>query len=127
MESTQGKTVKMTTPNQETPKQEKGKISYEDLERLAYQLSEQAKQMKVAIEERDKVIDQLKHQLGATNNVFARLEFLFDVIKNSNVKFGETFAQQCVEEVEKLMEIPENPPTENTEENEGKEDAVQAD
>lgn len=122
MESTQGKTVKMTTP-----KQENGKISYEDLEKLAYQLSEQAKQMKVAIEERDKVIDQLKNQLGATNNVFARLEFLFDVIKNSNVKFGEAFAQQCVEEVEKLMEIPENPPTENAEENEGKEDAVQAD
>ena len=125
MVSSENKTVKMTaTPKQETPKQEK-KLSYEDLERLAYQLSEQAKNMKAAIQERDNAIEQLKNQLGATNNTFARLEFLLEIIKNSNCKFGESFAQKCIEEVESIMELPK--PKENEQSDEGKEDGVQAD
>lgn len=69
------------------------KMTYEQLENVAHQLSEQARQLYARLQEAD------------MTNVFRRLDYLFKVIENQHV-FPEDFVEQCVNEITELITIP---------------------
>lgn len=73
------------------------KMSYEQLEIIAHQLSEQNKQLYNKLQE------------VSISNAFKRLEFLFKVVENSN-SFNKEFVDKCVTEIEDLITIsdPDN-------------------
>lgn len=79
----------------------KQKLTYEELENVATQLSNQIKQY--------------DGKLREVYSVFKRLDYLFKVLENSNV-FNKEFVDKCSEEVVYLM-IP----------NESKEDTKEED
>lgn len=70
------------------------KMSYEQLEQVAHQLSEQARQL----------YDQL--QKANLNNMFKRLDYLFKVIESKEA-FSHTFYEKCIKEIEEIMTVPE--------------------
>ena len=70
---------------------QKNKLSYEELENVANNLY-------------------VRLQQAEMSNVFKRLDYLFNVVKNTNV-FPPEFVQQCVDEIISLITIP----TENKE------------
>lgn len=70
------------------------KMSYEQLENIAHQLSDQAKQLYAKLQEANMV------------NMFKRLDYLFKVIENAHA-FNEEFVAKCVDEIEDLMTVPE--------------------
>ena len=70
------------------------KMSYEQLENIAHQLSDQAKQLYAKLQEANMV------------NMFKRLDYLFKVVENAHA-FNEEFVAKCVAEIEDLMTIPE--------------------
>ena len=70
------------------------KMSYEQLENIAHQLSNQAKQLYAKLQEANMV------------NMFKRLDYLFKVVENAHA-FNEGFVAKCVAEIEDLMTVPE--------------------
>lgn len=68
------------------------KLSYEQLENAAHQLSEQNRQLYMRVQ-----------QLELTN-VFKRLDYLFKVVENKQA-FKKEFLDTCTNEIETLMEI----------------------
>lgn len=76
------------------------KMSYEQLENIAHQLSEQAKQLYARLQEAN------------MTNMFKRLDYLFKVVENAHA-FSEEFVAKCVSEIEDMIVIPE--PEEETE------------
>lgn len=80
-----------------TPK----KLSYEELENVARQLSEQNKIMYRRIQELE------------TNEIFTRLGFLFKVVEFAN-RFNSEFLNKCTQEIEQLITIPEEKPQEES-------------
>ena len=70
------------------------KMSYEQLENIAHQLSDQAKQLYAKLQEANMV------------NMFKRLDYLFKVVENAHA-FNEEFVTKCVDEIEDLMTVPE--------------------
>ena len=99
MEEQKSKVVEMAPQAKETERPEK--MSYEQLENIAHQLSEQARQL----------YGQL--QKSNLNNMFKRLDYLFKVVENGHM-FRQDFLDKCVKEIEELMTVPEEP--ENSEE-----------
>lgn len=99
MEEQKGKVVEMTPQAKGTEQPQK--MSYEQLEQVAHQLSEQARQ--------------LYGQLQKSNlsNMFKRLDYLFKVVENGHM-FKQDFLDRCVKEIEDIMTVPEEP--ENSEE-----------
>lgn len=99
MEEQKDKVVEMTPQAKETEQPQK--MSYEQLEQVAHQLSEQARQ--------------LYGQLQKSNlsNMFKRLDYLFKVVENGHM-FKQDFLDRCVKEIEDIMTVPEEP--ENSEE-----------
>ena len=89
MEEQKKKVVEMK-PQMQRPE----KMSYEQLEGIAHQLSEQNRQLFAKLQE-----------LNMTN-VFKRLDYLFRVIEN-HTKFGKAFVDKCKDEIVTLMTIPE--------------------
>ena len=89
MEEQKEKVIKMQ-PEAERPE----KMSYEQLEQVAHQLSEQARQ--------------LYSQLQKSNmtNMFKRLDYLFKVVENGHI-FKQNFFEKCIAEIEELMTVPE--------------------
>jgi len=75
------------------------KMSYEQLENIAHQLSDQNRQLHA---------DLLKSQETA---FFKRLDYLFKVLENYS-HFPVTFIDKCVKETVDIMTIPENLPIE---------------
>jgi hypothetical protein len=75
------------------PQTTKEKMSYEELNNAAIQLSEQNRKMYMQLQEANMI------------NMFKRLEFLFKVIENKG-SFSSEFVIKCVEEVEDIMTIP---------------------
>ena len=69
-------------------------MSYEQLENVAHQLSEQNRQL------------YMKLQSANMTNLFKRLDYLFKVIENSD-KFNKEFGNKCLTEIESSMTIPE--------------------
>lgn len=70
------------------------KMSYEQLENVAHQLSEQAKQLYMQL------------QNANMSNMFKRLDYLFKVVENSHM-FKLDFVNKCINEIEDFMTIPE--------------------
>ena len=92
MEEQKGKVVDMQPMAKETERPEK--MSYEQLENVAHQLSEQAKQL------------YMKLQDANMNNIFKRLDYLFKVVENGHM-FKQDFLDKCMVEIEELMTVPE--------------------
>ena len=92
MEEQKKKVVEMQPVTKETERPEK--MSYEQLEQVAHQLSEQARQ--------------LYSQLQQSNmtNMFKRLDYLFKVVENGHM-FKQDFLDKCIVEIEGLMTVPE--------------------
>lgn len=78
------------------------KLTYEELENVAHQLSEQSKQLYTKLQEANMV------------NIFKRLDYLFKVVENIKV-FNEEFASKCISEIEEIIYI--NDTKESGEEN----------
>ena len=70
------------------------KLSYEQLEQIANQYSEQARQL------------YLKLQEANMTNMFKRMDYLFKVVENNKV-FSSNFVEKCINELEELMKLPE--------------------
>lgn len=70
------------------------KMSYEQLENIAHQLSEQSRQLYARLQEVN------------MTNVFKRLDYLFKIVENAHA-FNEEFVAKCVAEIEDLMTVPE--------------------
>lgn len=79
----------------------KEKLSYEELENVCHQLSEQSRSLYEKLQESN------------MNNLFKRLDYLFAVIENSE-KFPEDFTKKCTDEIVTAMTIKEE--STNTEE-----------
>ena len=99
MEEQKSKVVEMTPQAKETEQSQK--MSYEQLEQVAHQLSEQARQ--------------LYSQLQKSNmtNMFKRLDYLFKVVENGHI-FKQNFLEKCIAEIEELMTVPEESEEEET-------------
>jgi hypothetical protein len=106
MEEQKKNVVEIKPQMQETARPEK--MSYEQLENVAHQLSEQAKQ--------------LYAQLQAANmtNMFKRLDYLFKVVENGHV-FNQEFLNKCIAEIEEHITIPEEVEETENKENETEE------
>lgn len=89
----------------DTAVKENAKMSYEQLENVAHQLSEQVRQLYAKLQESN------------LENMFKRLDYLFKVIENAHA-FNEEFVSKCTSEIESLMTLPDN-------EDEPKEDSGQ--
>ena len=70
------------------------KPTYEELEKV--------------LEVRNTQLQEMYRQLqeATSQNVIIRLQFLFDVLKNSD-KFSTQFVAKCVTEIEEALTIPE--------------------
>lgn len=90
----------------DTAVKENAKMSYEQLENVAHQLSEQVRQLYAKLQESN------------LENMFKRLDYLFKVIENAHA-FNEEFFFKCTSEIESLMTLPDN-------EDEPKEDSDQS-
>ena len=90
MEEQKDKVVGMKPQETEQPQ----KMSYEQLEQVAHQLSEQARQ--------------LYSQLQKSNltNMFKRLDYLFKVVENGHI-FKQDFLEKCINEIEDIITVPE--------------------
>lgn len=70
------------------------KMSYEELEQVASQLSQQSQQLYARL------------QQAEMTNLFKRLDLLFKVVENNHA-FSEEFVTNCVKEIEEIMTIPD--------------------
>ena len=75
-------------------KKETKKLSYEELENVCHQLSEQSQTLYRKLQEAN------------MTNMFKRLDYLFAVVENK-VAFPEDFTKKCVDEIITSMTIPE--------------------
>ena len=89
MEEQKKKVVEMK-PQVQRPE----KMSYEQLENVAHQLSEQNRQLFAKLQELNMV------------NTFKRLDYLFKVVENGHM-FDQDFLEKCIAEIESLMTVPE--------------------
>ena len=89
MEEQKKKVVEMK-PQVQRPE----KMSYEQLENVAHQLSEQNRQLFAKLQE-----------LNMTN-MLKRLDYLFKVVENGHM-FKQDFLEKCIAEIESLMTVPE--------------------
>jgi hypothetical protein len=78
------------------------KLSYEQLENIASQLSEQNRQLYSQI------------QAANLNNMFKRLDYLFEVLSHEKL-FPQDFTEKCINEVIELLTIPEKQENESKE------------
>lgn len=79
------------------------KVSYEQLENIAHQLSEQNRQMYARMQEMD------------MTNMFKRLDYLFKVVENGTM-LDPDFLNKCIDEIENVMMPKEEPSEEDTKE-----------
>ena len=89
MEEQKKKVVEMK-PQVQRPE----KMSYEQLESVAHQLSEQNRQLFAKLQELN------------IADMFKRLDYLFKVIENGHM-FKQDFLEKCIAEIESLMTVPE--------------------
>lgn len=81
--------------NMEKPEvKENEKMSYEQLENVAHQLSEQVRQLYAKLQEAN------------LENMFKRLDYLFKVIENAHA-FNAEYISKCTSEIESLMTLPD--------------------
>ena len=70
------------------------KMSYEQLENVAHQLSEQNRQLFAKLQELNMA------------NMFKRLDYLFKVVENGHM-FKQDFLEKCIADIEEIMTVPE--------------------
>ena len=70
------------------------KMSYEELEQIAHQLSDQTRQLYAKLQEANMI------------NMFKRLDYLFKVAENAAM-FSTEFVVSCTNEIQELLTIPE--------------------
>lgn len=97
----EGKEIKME------PKAAPEKMSYEQLENVAHQMSEQARKL---YEQNQKLSKALEEAGNA--NFFRRLEYLWTVINSETVYITEDFKIKCGKEFMDMM-TPEEPKEES--------------
>lgn len=73
----------------------KKKLSYEELNNVCHQLSNQSRELYQKLQEANQF------------NMFKRLDYLFAVVKFYE-RFSAEFATKCIEEIEQIMTIPED-------------------
>lgn len=95
MEEKETKTIKMEAKNE--------KMSYEQLENVAHQMSEQARNLYAQNQKLAKALEEANNA-----NFFRRLEYLWTVINSETVYITEDFKIKCGEEFMTLM-TPEEP------------------
>ena len=78
----------------ERKEEKREKLSYEELENVAHQLSEQSQTLYRKLQEAN------------MTNMFKRLDYLFAVVEN-RAAFPEDFIKKCVNEIITSMTIPE--------------------
>lgn len=100
MEEQKEKVVEMK-PQVQRPE----KMSYEQLENVAHQLSEQNRQLFAKLQELNMV------------NIFKRLDYLFKVVENGHM-FKQDFLEKCIAEIESLMTVSEQEEKPETEDKE---------
>lgn len=93
------KEVEMKKADQ--PKNEK--LTYEQLENVCHQLSEQSRTLYQRLQEAE------------MSNLFKRLDYLFAVVENKDA-FPSEFFKDCVKEIMAAMTIPDKTEGENKEE-----------
>lgn len=81
--------------NEQNEQTAKAKMSYEELEQVASQLSAQSQQLYARL------------QQAEMSNMFKRLDYLFRIVENADA-FNDTFVSKCVAEIEDIITIPEN-------------------
>lgn len=101
MEEQKKKIVEMKKPHVQRPE----KMSYEQLENVAHQLSEQNRQLFAKLQELNMA------------NMFKRLDYLFKVVENGHM-FKQDFFEKCIAEIENLMTVPEQEEKIDTEDKE---------
>ena len=104
MEEQKGKVVKMQPKEKEAEKSEK--LSYEQLENVANQLSSQVREL------------YMKLQNSNMSNMFKRLDYLFKVVENGHM-FTQKFLEDCINEIVEIMTVPEE--SEDNKEDKGEE------
>ena len=77
----------------------KEKMSYEELENIAHQLSEQSRVLMQKLQEAN------------MSNMFKRLDYLFKIIEFEHM-FDGNFIDKCIKEVQDMISIPEEEPNE---------------
>lgn len=84
-------------------KEEKKKLSYDELENVANQLSEQSRSLYKKLQEAN------------LTNIFKRLDYLFKVIEFKE-SFDPDFINMCIDEIEGVLTIPEKGDTSDSKE-----------
>lgn len=85
--------------NENANKAKKEKMSYEELENIAHQLSEQSRVLMQKLQEAN------------MGNMFKRLDYLFKIIEFEH-RFDDNFTNKCVKEIQDMISIPEEEPNE---------------
>lgn len=80
----------------EKNEKEKKKLSYEELENICHQLSDQSRTLYQKLQEAD------------LSNMFKRLDYLFAVVENRDA-FPEDFVKKCTDEIVNSMTVQEAP------------------
>lgn len=77
------------------------KMSYEELEGIAHQLSEQARNL-------HNELMSTRQKLNEMNafNMFKRLDYLFKVLENES-KFASEFVETCSDEIVEILTLPD--------------------
>lgn len=103
--------MKIVKGDKDTP--EVRKLSYEELESTAHQLSEQSRQLYMQNQK-------LSQALQESNlaNLYERLKWLWTVLTSTTSYISEEFKQKCGTEFEVLMTQPEQEPEEEVKEGE---------
>ena len=70
------------------------KLTYEELENVCHQLSEQSRNLYERLREAD------------MTNLFKRLDYLFAVVEHID-KFPKDFGKKCIDEIVESMTVPE--------------------
>lgn len=89
------------------------KLSYEELENTAHQLSEQSRQLYMQNQKLNQAL-----QESNLANFYERLKWLWTVITSTTPYISEEFKQKCGAEFEVLMTQPEQEPEEEVKEGE---------
>lgn len=90
----ENKTVQEITSEMEAPKGQPQKMTYEQLEGIAHQLSEQNVQLMRKLQEAN------------MQNMFARLNYLFKVVE-FGARFPKEFLDKSIAEIVSIMTIEE--------------------
>ena len=93
----------MEENTQKVEAMESKKMSYEELENVARQLSEQTRQLYTKLQEMNMV------------NMFKRLDYLFKVVEFSHM-FNSEFVTTCTQEIQDLLTVPEEKQEDKVEE-----------